>query len=366
MVILLVVIIVLAALFLHFCPPGRKQPEQFKDQGSISEKVFVEIGGVRQGMIIKGRDHTKPILLFLSGGPGIPDYFLARKYCPSLESMFVVCYWDYRGTGLSYDPNCSEETLTKEQFVMDTIDVTDYLRKRFERDQIYLMGHSFGTMIGLLAVSVAPEKYHSYIAMSQMADQPRSEMAAINTMIVQYESINNESMMDQLSEFQTSSPDEVRLKTWFDSPIRGIALHDLGHGMMQDMKSIASGVFFPLMGFRDYTIMERLHIWKGFKLIKDSPIDVDCMNFNAFETVPRVNLPVYFLAGRNDLTCAYGIQKNYFTSLEAPVKGFYSFDHSANSPLFEEPHKALRVLTEDAVRTRTDLRDKDPEKYLAD
>lgn len=40
--------------------------------------------------------------------------------------------------------------------------------------------------------------------------------------------------------------------------------------------------------------------------------------------------------------------------LRALLKGFYTFEHSAHSPLFEEPEKTLRILLEDVLnRTNT-------------
>lgn len=106
-------------------------------------------------MILRGGDRTRPLLLFLNGGPGIPDYFLARD--AGLEQLFTVCYWDYRGTGLSYLPEIRPEGCTTEQSVQDALAVTDALRARFGQDRIYLMGHSYGTFIGLLCAQAAPE-----------------------------------------------------------------------------------------------------------------------------------------------------------------------------------------------------------------
>jgi hypothetical protein len=44
----------------------------------LSEKIRIDINGVKQGMFIQSRDVNHPILLFLHGGPGMPEYFLTR------------------------------------------------------------------------------------------------------------------------------------------------------------------------------------------------------------------------------------------------------------------------------------------------
>jgi len=110
--------------------------------GSISEKIHVEINGVRQGMFIKSRDSSNPVLLFLHGGTGMPEYFLSRQYPTGFEDCMTVVWWDRRGAGLSYDASAAAETLTIEQHIADTRAVTNYLRTRFQKDKIYLMALS--------------------------------------------------------------------------------------------------------------------------------------------------------------------------------------------------------------------------------
>jgi len=119
--------------------------------GSISEKVFVNINGVEQGMFIKSKDATHPVLLYLHGG--MPDYFLTQRYPTGLEDYFTVVWWEQRGSGISYSADIPPETMTLEQMISDTLEVTNYLRHRFGKEKIYLMGHSGGTFIGIQAAA---------------------------------------------------------------------------------------------------------------------------------------------------------------------------------------------------------------------
>lgn len=169
--IILVLLMVLFAVLLMISP-GR--PEVYRDEsgnivpGSISEKLFVTIGGVKQGMFIRSKDTGRPVLLYLHGGPAFPNYFLIEKYKPGLEDYFTVCYWEQRGGGLSYTPEVHAESMTLEQLASDAIEVTNYLRERFGREKIYMLAHSGGTPIALMAVSKAPQLYSAYIAMAQI------------------------------------------------------------------------------------------------------------------------------------------------------------------------------------------------------
>ena len=170
--------------FLIILPPGKGEMKPFLDEdgnvleGSISEKLFVDINDTTLGMFLVGKDETNPVLLFLGGGPGIPEYFLEKEYPTGLEEEFVVCYLEYRGTSLSYDPEIDPETISGQQYVEDAVAVTRYLQKRFGQEKIYLMGHSYGTEIALNTVSQYPELYLAYIAMSQKTDQKESEFLA--------------------------------------------------------------------------------------------------------------------------------------------------------------------------------------------
>ena len=357
--ILLVIALIMSVMLIF--PPSRGKLKPYHNGAlpakSICEKAWVEINGFQQGMFLRGKDITNPVLLFLSGGPGIPDYFLVKKSDTGLENIFTVCYWDYRGTALSYSPDCNAEDCTSEQFVQDAITVTDYLRKRFGQEKIYLLGHSFGTYIGLLTAQSAPEKYHAYIAMSQIADQPRSELLAYNTMKAEYAARGNQKMVQKLENYQTDTADAQWLHRWFSAPERDTAMHELGGGTMAAMKSVITGIFLPTLRCTDYTEAERIHIWQGKAFAQKTQVAYDRMNFAAAESVPALEIPIYFLAGKQDLTCCYAIQKEYYDQIKVPLKGFYTFEHSAHSPLFEEPEHAVEILVNDVIQDSVSMAD---------
>lgn len=119
-------------------------------------------------------------------------------------------------------------------------------------------------------------------------------------------------------------------------------MHTLGVGTTRRMKSVISGIFLPSLRMTDYTLKERINIWRGKSFVNQSMQDI--FSFNAFETVKSVTIPVYFLAGRYDYTCCYEMQKEYFEFLEAPEKYFFTFENSAHSPIFEEPEKAEKII----------------------
>lgn len=145
--------------------PGSTEPFLDADgeplPGSIAEKVSVPINGVQQGMVIRGVDSANPVLLWVHGGPGMPDYPLTQQYPTELEDLFTVVWWDQRGAALSYHSDIPPETMTIEQFIDDTHSVTDYLCERFQQDRIYILGHSWGSFIAVQAAARSPERYRA-------------------------------------------------------------------------------------------------------------------------------------------------------------------------------------------------------------
>ncbi len=290
--------------------PGRPRP--FLDEhgrplpNSLSEKVFVEINGVRQGMFIKSKNTANPVLLYLHGG--LPDYFLTERYPTGLEDLFTVVWWEQRGSGLSYSPDIPPESQTTEQLIADTLAVTDYLRSRFGKEKIYLMGHSGGSFFGIQMAARAPERYHAYIGMSQMVDQLESERLAYEYMLRQFRANGNTEMVRKLEAAPVTregGAPEAHLT------LRDDAMHPLGIGTMHEMHSVITGVFLPSWLNHDYTLLEKVNLWRGKFRFKVHFLWSEMKTTDLAEKVPELAVPVYFLDGIYDYTCSYALQKSY-------------------------------------------------------
>jgi len=320
--------------------------------GSISEKIHVNINGVEQGMFIKSKDATHPVLLYLHGG--MPEYFLTKRYPTGLEDYFTVVWWEQRGSGISYSADIPPETMTLEQMISDTLEMTNYLRHRFGKEKIYLMGHSGGTFIGIQAAARAPELYYAYIGVAQMSNQLKSERLAYEYMLRQFKESGNTKMVRKLEETPVTMTDGTP-----DAylALRDEAMHSLGIGTTHDMHSVITGIFLPSLISREYTLLEKVNMWRGkshsgVSLLWDEMISTDLT-----QQVPELGLPVYFFHGIYDYTVSYTEAKSYFEKLKAPIKGFYTFEQSAHSPLFEEPEKTLKILQEDVLAGTNSLAD---------
>jgi len=336
--------------------PGN--PKQFLDKNgnklknSISEKIFLDINGSKQGMFIKGKNLDNPVILYLHGG--MPDYFLTEKYPTQLEDNFTMVWWEQRNCGISYSSGSSQNAVAIEQLVDDTIVLTKYLLERFNKKKIYLMGHSGGTFLGVYVIDKAPELYEAYIGIAQMSDQMLSEKLAYDYMLNKYREMKNQKMIRQFENYNFDDSQKISeeyLKT------RDASMHELGIGTMRNMKNIVTDLFLPSLFFSEYTLLEKFNFWYGKSKSGISQNWTAMSRTNLKETKNDFKLPIYFFHGLYDYTCSYELAKKYFDKIKAPIKGFYTFDQSAHSPLFEEPEKMNRILINDVKNLRTDLAD---------
>ena len=334
------------------------RPKPFVDSrgnplpGSISEKIFVDINGTKQGMFIKGKRRNAPVLLYLHGG--MPDYFLTDKYPTGLDELFTVVWWEQRGSGISYDSGLDRSAMTVDTMMNDVITVADYLRQRFRQDRIYLMGHSGGTFLGIKVAATHPELFRAYIGVSQISRQKVSEKLAYDYMVRRFAAEGNADMVGKLRESPVTLTGQIP-----DSylKIRDEAMHELGIGTMRNMRNVFTGLFIPSLLFDEYSLGEKYRLWAGKSHAGVSVIWNDIISRDLSEEITSLDIPVYFLHGRYDYTCSFALAEEFFRKIEAPVKGFYVFEKSAHCPLFEEPLKTVGIIRDDILRGRDDHAD---------
>jgi pimeloyl-ACP methyl ester carboxylesterase len=145
---------------------------------SISVIDTVRLGGLKQYVIIRGTDSTKPVMLFVHGGPGGPEIGMMKETNRLIENDFVMVYWEQRGAGKTYSSNAPPESMNLKQFIIDAGELSQYLIKRFKKDKIYIMGHSWGSLLGILTANRYPELFHAYFGVGQIGHQYKGELVS--------------------------------------------------------------------------------------------------------------------------------------------------------------------------------------------
>ena len=322
----------LAGLGIVFClwfTPGRTPA--IRTHNSIASLERIRIGDVDQYVLIRGNDSSLPVLLFLHGGPGMPAMYLAHAFQRELEKEFVVVQWDRRGAGKSFREDISG-TLTTEQLVADTVELTNVLRARFHQDKIYLVGHSWGTYLGVLVIARHPELYHAYVGIGQLARS--SPIAGIQDEYIR-QSAKRMGDQDSIKELEEKG-----------ASVRETLLFKFGgeiHKAKSFMPLLLTGLAAP-----EYSLRDARNIPKGVSLYSRNFV-FNSISGELADAVTQVNIPVYFFTGRYDYTDPFALTEEYFSKIKAPEKHLVWFEESAHFPFYEEPAAFARQMR--GVRT---------------
>ena len=151
--------------------PGRTPALTGPDPIAVLEPV--QIGGMTQWLLIRGKDRSAPVLLWPHGGPGAAQMPLAHATTRALECDFVVVHWGQRGAGKSSPSDFDPANMTLEQFVQDAHAVTRHLQARLGTDRLLVLGYSWGAMLGARLVVLWPKDYAGYIGVGQQVSTAR-------------------------------------------------------------------------------------------------------------------------------------------------------------------------------------------------
>lgn len=342
-----ILLLALFAVIMSICLSGKGKIESFYAeegggilQESIAERVFVEINGRKNGMIIRGKNEKNPVLLFISGGPGVPQYWMNEYYDNKIEEYFTVCWWDYCGEGLSYDAALMPEDITLEKLEQDAVTVSEYLKERFGKQKIYLMAHSGGTMLGLRLAQQYPEHFYCYFAMGQKAGD--RYQGSYSYLKAYFEKNGNKTGLRLLEKH--IKEENGKLIVYNASNIGSDwekALLMAGCATTREMRSDCFGIFIPQMYSECYTMKEKLNYWRGKALCQKSAYAETVISVDHEQ---EAKIPVYFISGKYDYTCPVTLVNELYKNLKAPEKEMYIFENSAHSPLWEQNKEVLEVM----------------------
>ncbi len=320
-IMIFIVFVVIIGLFLPTWTPKIKGYEN-----SISVLKQIEINGSNQEVMIRGNDKNNPVIIFVHGGPGCPETHYVRKYQDLLEQDFTVIQYNQRGSGKSYHFSEDYSNLSINLLVDDLLALTDYVRDELKTDKIILVGHSFGTMVGIKAAYQAPEKYLFYIGIGQVGDFWTGELEALEYCLVQATNRNKsrdikaieacrESILNQREPFQ-------RKFVWkYGGAVR----------LINEKVDLVTGLLLN----PEYNLGDAVRYAAGL-VVSNKLLWEDIKQSKLPQEVPELKIPCYFVSGNYDYLTPIQNSKNYFNTIIAPTKEFIVFNDSAHFPHFEE------------------------------
>ncbi len=282
-------------------------------------------------------------MLFLHGGPGTPETPFLHEYIPRLTEEVVLVSWEQRGAGRSFSSLIPPESMTIEQFVQDTIELSEYLRRFFDVEKIYLAGHSWGTVLGVHAVHRRPDDFHGYIAIAQTVHGVREEEITYRRVLDQARAAGHRRAVRQLERIGPPVEGAYRRQSHLGTKLKWVRYFGGGpfHGAKGIMPLVRTVMRSPLYTFRD-----KINYPRGETFALRHMLD-EVRELDLFREVRKVEVPVYFFHGRHDNQVPPEVAVEYFDYLDAPRKRFFLFEESAHGVLFEEPERFIRILREE-------------------
>jgi proline iminopeptidase len=301
---------------------------------AIATREMVTVNGRDQGVVIRGHDRTAPVVLWLSGGPGGSELGWTRRYLAELEKDVVFVNWDQPGVARSYRA-VDWETVTVEDYVNDTIAMSEYLRDRFGTDSIILAGHSWGSIIGLKAIDRRPELFSAYVGVAQQVNARENDLHGYEMVLEtarRRDTRGDRRVVERLTELGPPPypPGDGGHYVYLFQKVHVYSPHP-------SPEPSAVSMVFP----REYTPRDSFNAIRGV-INGVTHVYPQLADLDFEDEVRSVAVPVFFFTGRYDETCVQDIAWRYFEQLEAPHKEFVWFEKSGHNVPYQEPERFVR------------------------
>lgn len=301
-----------------------------KEDNSISELRKVDIDGAGLEVMIRGNDKNNPVLIFVHGGPCCSEIPYARKYQEDLEKDFTIVHYDQRGSGKSYvfGEDYSEVTVAAQ--VSDLIALTEYIEEYLEKEQVILIGHSFGTYIATMAVSQRPELYRAYVGIGQMSNPIEGELDNLEKCIEAAENLGDEKDAAYLKSLEQSISNGEII-----TPRNYVRKYGFAARKIDDNLDYFLGFLFGT----EYNLVDAIRFYTASIKYQDNLI-IEAVNNPLTQIVTKVDVPVYFVMGKYDGMTSPKAAELYLDNMKGEgEKEFILFEESAHYPQFEEKQK---------------------------
>jgi pimeloyl-ACP methyl ester carboxylesterase len=304
----------------------------------IDERRYVRIGGVEQWITIRGQDRDNPAILVLHGGPGAPVSALPGHFLP-WERAFTVIQWDQRGAGKSYTPN--QATPSIELMVHDGLEVSDYARSRLHRNKVALVGHSWGSVLGIRMIRARPELFNAWVGTGQIVNMQRNEVAAYAGVLAKARSRADKDGVDALEKSGPPPYSEIRQmgieRRWGMQYEPGLRYGPMG----------PRGLLAELLTAPDYSLKDVVNYFRGviggdgfFGQALDGPL----MRVDLPALGTDFSIPFFVVEGEEDDITPAPLARAWFDKVTAPSKAFFLMPDAGHMALLTRSDVFLKFL----------------------
>jgi len=343
--------LILGILFILIIPVSAKSKKDFPDTNvQINEKRFIIINGIEQWVTIKG-DSTKPVILFLHGGPGSPLSPYADSIYREWEKDFILVQWDQRGTGRTYGRNAPAELspaflksnpLTVDQMTTDGIVLTEYLVKYLGKQKVILFGSSWGSILGVRMAIKRPDLFHAYIGHSQVVKPAENLVYDYQKVYQMAQKVNDKQSIQILDSIGIPPYTIARNSGRF---FRIIKKYERQNSLPAPVSWLQLSSEYD--NEKDNQHREEGDDYSFVNYVGDKQLGVTPMisTINLFEDSWEFKIPVFLIQGEEDILTPKEITEEYFNKIKAPEKKFILLTktaHGFNVSVVETHYKIIK------------------------
>lgn len=297
---------------------------------------FIDVNGCKQFLSIRSTGNDKPIMLYLHGGPGDAALPLVAKYNNSLTQYFTVVVWEQRGTGKSYYPFQENEKISISSFLEDIHVISKFLLHKYKQKKLYLVGHSWGSVLGLKFCQLYPEMIQAYIGCGQVVNMQKSSRIACDYAIQKAISCGGTTVVKKLQNIDCS----YSSVNWLNDLLFVTRLVVKYKGSLYGHKNY-NPFIKDFICSKEYSLMDLIRRQKGsLQSIQHLWLELMTVNFESFTELP---VPITLIEGRYDYHVSSELAKEYFDTITTP-KNFYWFENSCHFPQWTEHEKFTQVM----------------------
>lgn len=307
----LILVVILCSVYKSLAQTGQLEAKQ-----QLDTLIYAQIGGIKQAIEVKTDDVTKPVLLFLSGGPGSSMMPNANLFTNDLKGSFTIVQWDQRDAGKTLKLNPSTKQPTLALMEQDTYEVVRFISTLLKQEKIYLLGSSWGNALGFNIVKKYPQMLHAYFAVNPVINQLESERELL--IILKNSFKEDQIASEELNKVNIpfkNDEDLFYLRKWL---------------FYKEGKTFVKNETFKT-GFLQWS-----KTW--------SPTWNEVMKIDLPKTLKSVKCPIYFMVGKDDIQTLTAITTAYFKELKAPKKDLVMFEHSGHQIHQSEPKKFQEII----------------------
>lgn len=307
----------------------------------IQENFIAKIGNIKQWVYVRGQNKDNPIILFVHGGPASPMAPTSWVFQKPMEEYFTIVHYDQRAAGKTFVENDTlnlSKTITIDHYVDDAIEIAEYIKRKYDKQKLILIGHSWGTIISMKAALKRPDLFYAYIGIGQVINVIDNEKVSFDFALKTAIEKNNDTAIKELSSIAPYPGNEPLTRERIIIE-RKWAQYFGGLSAYRDNSYyyFAAPRLSPLYTLKDIEGIDNGNIFTLSKILPEF-FKVDFKNIKSFP------IPIFMFMGRHDYSTPSEPTAAWLKTLKAPLKKGIWFENSSHLIPFEEPGKMLMTL----------------------